>query len=149
MQQQPYSVGEGLQNLLNNTVLNDFSCNITTFPNFTTSPSVNPNHNKVECVSATETIRLITLPCNSSIGVVVVEDNGATLLDETLFSMQHQQTLSYTNPAGDSHHLNISIQVVVGARDGREYYIVMLESSLGLQFQMAAIPLICIQFGNY
>ena len=134
VQQQPQSVGEGLRNLFNNTVLDDFMCNVST----------STDHDKIECLSDTESISLSILPCNSSISMVVMDVN-ATLLNRTVFSMPHPQILSYASPAGDNRHLNLSVQVVVGARDGMEYYIVMLESSFGLQFEMTAIPLICDQ----
>lgn len=135
VQQQPQNVCEGFENLLNTTLPDDITCDVTQM-------DITTDCERIECSSPTESITLSTLPCNRSITVAVMDQNStATLISSTLFSQPHPQTLNYMTPAGDSQYLNVSVQVVTS--DGSDYYIIMLESSFGLDLQMTAIPLTC------
>ena len=99
------------------------------------------NGGSIECVDPGISFTLDINPCNSSITVVVME-NDTTVLSRTLSSMEHTQNVNYYSPSGaEQQHVNVSIQVVTS--DGDQYYIMELESSLGLEFPLAAIPLVC------
>lgn len=135
VEQQPQSVHEGLENLFNNTLLDGFECDV-----FASNAT---DSERVECSSTTESLILSLLPSDGAITVLIIDENGTTLLNGTLFSMPDPQALTYTTSRGDTHLLNISMQVVTS--NGSDYYLVMLESSFGLRFQMAAIPLILPQ----
>lgn len=143
MQQQPRNVSEGLHYFINHAILRGFTCNFTTFsPNFTITLEAMKN-DKIECVSATELIRVSFLPCYSSISVMVLNKSGSILFDRQLFSAPYPQQYSY----GNNIILAITVQVVLKDRHDMNYYLLMMYTTHGLQFQSTAIPLNCI--GNH
>ncbi len=129
VQQQPQSACEGLQNLLTTSLPTNFICN----------GMGATNCRRIKCSYPRESLMLSLLPSSRAITIVVTANNSTTLLIVTLYSMPSPQSLSYQS-LGDKRNLNVSVEVV--ASDGKDYYIVMLESSFGLEFPLTAIPLI-------
>ena len=124
VQQQPESVCNGLENLINTTLPDNVTC--STFPDDSVDCIV-------ECSTPEINLLLAPSPCNQSITITI---NGSTTLDKCLFSMPQPQALT----SGEIE-LNVSVQVVyINAEE--EYYILNMESSIGLNFPMTAVPLL-------
>lgn len=150
VQQQPESVFDGLTNLINTTLPDNFTCVIssTTF-NFNTMADDTADYNgtddydSVECSQHDTIISLTILPCIESI-MLTVDDEGTTLLSEVLESMPLSQTLDYVTTEGDIGNItyfNVSLEVV--SINESKYFIITLNSSVQLNFPMTAIPIDC------
>ncbi len=129
-QQQPQSVCEGLQNLLNTTLPAAVNCAVISCV-------------RVECLSSQELLKVSTSPCdNASLEVLVRAQDGTLLLNETLHSTEQPRELNYTtSPGGETQTLTAFVQVV--SANGSMYYIVSLDSSNGVQLPTTAIPVNC------
>jgi hypothetical protein len=71
-----------------------------------------------------------------SITVTILNENGSTVLNEILYSMEDPQILDYESEGMET--LNVSIQVQ--ALNNSKYYILSLASSYGIQLPMTAVP---------
>ena len=152
VQQQPNNIFDGLKNLINTTLPDDFTCVITsTTLNLdamdgdsnggTAEYNDTVDYDRIECSQHNTTISLTIFPCAKSI-MLTVDDEGITILNEVLTSMPLSQTLT---TEGDMIHFNVSLEVV--SSNGSEYFIITLNSSVQLDFPMTAIPINCSE-GN-
>lgn len=122
----PQSVCEGLMNVVDRSqVRQDISCLVSSC-------------DRVVCNSNGIQQFLNLLPCNSqSLFVVITDKDRSPLLNTTLQPMPLPQILNYTTPTGEQF-LNISLQF--HSHNQANYYVLSLQSSLGLNFPPTAIP---------
>lgn len=133
MERQPQTSCEGLQNLLNTSQSDDIDCMIVT--------NLEMDCEKLECSSSTASVILIPAPCDKAIRVIVTDVNGTTRINS---SLTQPQSFNYREQE-DIQYLNVSVQVVTS--DNIEYYLVMSESSFGVDFSSTAIP-VCPQLSG-
>ena len=123
VQQQPESVCNGLENLINTTLPDNVNC--STFPDDSVDCIV-------ECSTPEIDLLLAPSPCNQSIRITI--NNGST--GNTLLNANLSQSQELTT---STDYLNVSVQVVSVTH--RYYYIFSLETSLELELPSTAIPL--------
>lgn len=153
VQQQPNSVLDGLTNLINTTLPDNFTCVIRSITDTMDDDSNSTAeytddtvaYDRIECSQHNTTISLTILPCNESI-MLTVEDQSITLLSEVLESMPLSQTLDYVTTEGDVTFFNVSLEVV--SSNESKYFIITLHSSVQLNFPMTAIPIDCSILGT-